>query len=90
MFEIEYSNSFKKDYKLIEKRGYDLSLLVEVFKELIKTGKVSKNYQPHLLKGNYSGYWECHIQSDWLLIWETDKRSKIVKLVATGTHSDLF
>jgi mRNA interferase YafQ len=90
MYEIEFSNSFKKDYKLLEKRGYDLSLLVEVFEQLTKNGKVGAIYSPHPLTGNYFGYWECHIKSDWLLVWKIDKRSKVVKLIATGTHSDLF
>jgi mRNA interferase YafQ len=90
MYEIEFSNSFKKDYKLIKKRGYNLSKLHEVFKQLIEKGYVDAEYLPHKLTGNYSGYWECHIQGDWLLVWETDKDLKIVRLIATGTHSDLF
>jgi len=90
MYEIEFSNSFKKDYKLIKKRGYDLSKLHGVFKELIEKGSVDTEYLPHKLVGNYTGYWECHIQGDWLLVWEIDKKSKIVKLIATGTHSDVF
>ena len=90
MYEIEYSNSFKKDYKLIKKRNYDLSKLHEVFKQLIENGNVDAEYLPHKLVGNYAGCWECHIQGDWLLVWKIDKDLKIVKLIATGTHSDLF
>ena len=90
MYEIEYSNSFKKDYKLIKKRGYNLSKLHEVFQQLIEKGNVDAEYLPHKLVGNYIGYWECHIQGDWLLVWEIDKASKVVRLIATGTHSDLF
>jgi mRNA interferase YafQ len=90
MYEIEFSNSFKKDYKLVKKRGYNLSKLHEVFKQLIEKGSVDAEYAPHKLVGNYAGYWECHIQGDWLLVWEIDRESKIVKLIATGTHSDLF
>ena len=90
MYEIEFSNSFKKDYKLIKKRGYDLSKLHEVFKQLIEKGNVDAEYLPHKLVGNYSGCWECHIQDDWLLIWEIDKNINVVRLIATGTHSDMF
>jgi len=90
MYEIEFSNSFKKDYKLIKKRGYDLSKLHEIFKQLIEKGNVDAEFLPHKLVGNYSGCWECHIQGDWLLIWEIDKNVKSVRLIATGTHSDIF
>jgi len=90
MYEIEFSSSFKKDYKLIKKRGYNLSNLHEVFKQLIENGTVSAEYFPHKLVGNYARYWECHIQGDWLLVWEIKKELKVVRLIATGTHSDLF
>lgn len=90
MYEIEFSNNFKKDYKRIEKRGYNLSLLLEVFGQLIEKGNVDITYRPHKLIGNYVGYWECHIQADWLLIWNTDEELNVVRLIATGTRSDLF
>jgi mRNA interferase YafQ len=90
MYEIEFSNSFKKDYKLMEKRGYDLSLLSEVFEQLVESGNVNAIYRPHQLSGNYAGCWECHIKADWLLVWDTDRDTKVIKLIATGTHSDLF
>jgi mRNA interferase YafQ len=57
---------------------------LEAFEELPEI------YTHHLLKGNYKEHWECHIKPDWLLIWLQDDESKIIKLVRTGTHSDLF
>ena len=90
MYEIVFSSSFKKDFKRIKKRGYDLLLLLEVFEQLINKGVVNSIYSPHKLVGNYAGCWECHIQADWLLVWEIDENSKLIKLIATGTHSDLF
>ena len=68
MYEIDCSNSFKKDYKRIKKRRYDLSKLHEVFNQLINKGKVDAEYFPHKLDGNYAECWECHIQGDWLLV----------------------
>ncbi|MDR0694754.1 MAG: type II toxin-antitoxin system YafQ family toxin [Prevotellaceae bacterium] len=70
MYEIEYTNRFKKNYKRIQKRGYDVSLLFQLVEQLVEQGCVGKAYKPHKLSGIYAGYWECHIQSDWLLIWE--------------------
>jgi len=43
-----------------------------------------------VLKGNFKGFWECHIQPDWLLIWQQDDEIKLISLTRTGTHSDLF
>ena len=90
MYEIVFSNSFKKDFKRMKKRGYNLFLLTEVFGQLIEKGSVDEVYRAHKLIGNYVGCWECHIQADWLLVWEIDENSKLIKLIATGTHSDLF
>jgi mRNA interferase YafQ len=69
MYTISFSSKFKKDYKLCVKRGYDISKLQEVIILLKEKGKLPAKYKPHILKGNYKGLWECHIQSDWLLIW---------------------
>ncbi|MGC4130006.1 MAG: type II toxin-antitoxin system YafQ family toxin [Bergeyella sp.] len=90
MYEIWFETRFKKDFKLAKKRGLDISLLEEVLKLLRANGKLPAVYKPHLLKGNYKGYWECHIQPDWLLIWKQDDDIKLVSLSRTGTHTDLF
>lgn len=90
MYDISFETRFKKDYKLAKKRGLDISLLEEVLKSLREKGKLPSAYKPHILKGNYKGYWECHIQPDWLLIWKQDDEIKLVSLSRTGTHSDLF
>lgn len=76
MYELINSNSFKKDYKRIEKRNYDISLLKEALEELIKCGTLPPSYKPYKLSGNYSGRWECHIKPDWLLIWKQDDEKK--------------
>ena len=90
MFEIEYTNSFKKDYKRILKRGYNASLLFGIIEQLMNNGNVELKYKQHKMSGKYSGYWECHIQSDWLLIWNINEEEKLISLLFTGTYSDLF
>jgi mRNA interferase YafQ len=90
MYELESSNKFLKDLKLMKKRGLRLNLLDEVVTLLVSTGKLPVRYKPHKLSGNYKNYWECHIQPDWLLIWQQDDKIKLVSLSRTGTHSDLF
>lgn len=87
-YEIEYTGQIKKDIKLAKKRGLDFNLFKEVVIELEATAKLPPKFKPHILKGNYKGFWECHIQPDWLLIWKQDEEIKLISL--TGSHSDLF
>lgn len=88
MFTLTTTRQFEKDFKLCKKRGYKIQQLLKIFSELENSGIVPSKYRPHKLIGNYNGYWECHIQPDWLLIWYM-KGNEIV-LTRTGTHSDLF
>jgi len=68
----------------------DMRLLDEVVTQLVETGSLSPKNKPHKLTGNYKGFWECHIQPDWLLVWEQDDTIRLITLTRTGTHSDLF
>jgi mRNA interferase YafQ len=90
MYSIKATNQFKKDLKRCKKRGYDLSLLELVIDLLQKTGKVPEKYRPHKLSGDYENCWECHIKSDWLLVWMQNDTELILLFIATGSHSDLF
>jgi mRNA interferase YafQ len=89
-YSITYTGAFKKDYKRIVKRGYSVELLQAVINMLAADGDLPEKYYPHPLKGNYTGFLECHIKPDWLLIWKTDSVNKVIELARTGTHSDLF
>ena len=90
MYRIVFTKKFQRDYKLAEKRGLDKNLLNAVVGQLA-TGKTlpAKN-KDHLLKGQYKGFRECHIQPDWLLMYKIDHEEKILNLIRTGSHSDLF
>ena len=89
-YTIEMSTKFKKDFKLIEKRGYDVSLLLKVVQMLANGEQLPEQYKDHALKGDYISYRECHIQPDWLLIYRVEKDILVLALTRTGTHSDLF
>ncbi|MCL2321477.1 MAG: type II toxin-antitoxin system YafQ family toxin [Oscillospiraceae bacterium] len=82
------TGKFKKDYKLLEKRGYDLSKIDHIMMELINERKLPLVNNDHDLIGNYVGCRECHIEADWLLIYELTKTE--IYFYRTGTHSDLF
>ena len=90
MLKIRYQTLFKKDFKRIKKRGYDIHLLEEVI-EALASGKVlNEKYLDHSLSGSWIGYHECHIASDWLLIYKISGDELILFLTRTGTHSDIF
>jgi len=90
VYELEQTSSFKKDLKRAKKRGLSMSLIDDVITQLVTDGELSRKYKPHKLKGNYEGLWECHIQPDWLLIWDQDDVIRLISLIRTGSHSDLF
>lgn len=87
---IRYSSNFKKAYKRCKKRGLDMLLLKEVIRFLSEEGKLPPTYHAHTLQGKYKDLWECHIQPDWLLVWEQNDKEFILYFLSTGTHSDLF
>ena len=90
MLEVKFTSKFKKDYKLIKKRGMNTSLLKEIVAKLANNIPLEEKYKDHELTGNYKGFRECHIQPDWLLIYLIDDNKLILTLSRTGTHSDLF
>lgn len=90
MFTLHYTGTFTRDIKRIKKRAYNTQLLSETIFTLESNGIVPQKFKPHKLSGKYSDCWECHIKSDWLLIWRKDDKNHKIELVRTGTHSDLF
>ena len=90
MFQIVFTNRFKKDVKLLQKRWYDMDLFKNAVTHLEKTGELPLEYNPHKLSGDYSGYWEAHLKSDWLILWKSFPDDHEIWLTRTGTHSDLF
>lgn len=90
MLKIRYHSTFKKDYKKIVKRGYDVRLLEIVIGLLAEQNPLPEKYRDHNLMGNYSGCQECHITLDWRLIYEINEDELVLYLTRTGSHSDLF
>lgn len=90
MLAVKFTTSFKKSYRLMKKRGKDLSLLDHVV-DLLCQGKIlDARYHDHELKGNFKGFRECHIQPDWLLIYLVEDDILTLTLVDTGSHADIL
>ena len=90
MLTIKYQAAFKKDYKRVKKRGYDIRLLEKTIALLAEGKALPAEYRDHVLVGDYSGCRECHIAPDWLLVYEIVEDELLLYLTRTGTHSDLF
>lgn len=90
MLTIKYHTMFKKDFKRIKKRGYDISRLEKIVELLANEVPLPEQFKDHNLSGNYNGFRECHIAPDWLLIYQVNNNELVLVLLRTGSHSDLF
>ena len=88
MLEANFTTQFVKDSILMQKRGRDLDDLFDILAEIIWEEPLPERCREHGLSGNYSGYTECHVKNDWLLIYRFFPGK--VTFTRTGTHSDLF
>jgi len=85
-----YASQFKKDYRRCQKLKYAMYKLIDVMIDLENEVPLSPQLNVHPLHGDYAGSLECHIEPDWLLIYQIDDEIKEVYFARAGTHSDLF
>jgi len=89
-YEIKRTSQFKKDYKAMVKRSMKMSELNAIIGLLAEGTTLPAKNRDHALSGDYSGFRECHIAPDWLLIYLVTEDTLILTLTRTGSHSDLF
>ena len=89
-YKVKFTGQFKKDLKLLKKQGKDIDKLFEVIEILANGKKLKEKYREHNLTGNYKGTKECHVDPDWLLIYEFYDDILVLLLLRTGAHSELF
>ena len=90
MLEIVFTNKMKRDAKLMKKRGKDMTELTVVLELLANRKPMPERYKDHQLSGNLKDFRECHIEPNWLLMYQIFEDKLILSASATGTHSDLF
>jgi mRNA interferase YafQ len=90
MLEPIYTKIFRKQYRLMKKRGMNLDKLNEVMDIIANVQHLPPERCKHPLKGKWKDALECHIQGDWVLVYEIDPVARTVTFQRTGTHSDLF
>lgn len=89
-YQIQFTSRFKRDLKLAKKQNKNLDKLFEVIEILADGGVLEERYRDHELIGYYKGTRECHIEPDWLLIYQIHEDVLILMLYRLGSHSDLF
>lgn len=90
MYQILFTTKMKKDVKRMKKRGKDISKLISVFSLLANGNGLPPMMHDHQLSGSMSDFRECHIESDWLLVYRIEKDILVLTAIETGTHADIF
>ncbi|MCL2377576.1 MAG: type II toxin-antitoxin system YafQ family toxin [Defluviitaleaceae bacterium] len=90
LLELKKTAQFRKDLKRVLKRRLNVDFLDEIIQTLRERKPLEPKHHDHALTGDYTGFRECHIQPDWLLIYMVDGKNLILTDSRTGTHSDLF
>ena len=91
-YKVDFTSNFKKQYKKIKKQGKDLNKLYEIIEKLAEGKELEPKYKNHTLLNDkrYKDCKECHIEPDWLLVYQIKDNELILLLFATGSHSELF
>ena len=90
MLKIEFTGKMKRDTKRARKRGKDMAKLETALRLLSANKPMPASYRDHQLKGSLRDFRECHIEGDWLLIYQIIEEKLLLYATETGTHSDLF
>lgn len=89
-YDIKITNTCKKDIKKASKQGKNINLLFDVVDRLSEGEILEPKFKDHKLSGKYEGKRECHIEPDFLLIYEIRVSEIVLYLVRVGSHSELF
>ena len=91
-YRLRYTSDFKKNYKKIKRQGKDVKKLKTVISKLANGLLLEEKYKNHILIDSkyYKNCFECHIEPDWLLVYQYIDNELILVLVATGSHSEVF
>ncbi len=89
-YSVRTTKRFDKSVEKMKKRGLPMDDLRHVISLLMQTGTLPAQYRPHKPSGNMKDKWECHINSDWLLVWEQHDKELLLIMIDPGSHSDIF
>ena len=88
MKSIRRTRQFRRDVQRMQRQGREIEKLKNVLEALVEGEPLAAQYRDHVLVGQYKGTRECHLEPDWLLVYELAETE--IVLIRTGSHSDLF
>lgn len=86
---LRFSTQYKKDVKRYRNRPKKMEEVAKILRMLRDDVPIPREYNPHMLKGDYKGCMECHVEGDLLLIW-IDEVNNVIGVLRLGSHSELF
>ncbi|MGO9464452.1 MAG: type II toxin-antitoxin system YafQ family toxin [Isosphaeraceae bacterium] len=84
---VDVATQFGRDMKRLEKRGKDMDKLHAIVEALRTRQPLPPKNRDHALSGKWNGFRDCHVEPDWVLIYELSPHR--LGLARTGSHSDL-
>ena len=88
---IRKTSRYRKSLKKMLKRGKDIKKISAVVRMLAMGETLPPQCRDHALSDDLAGLRDCHIESDWVLLYfYTENGELVLTLSDTGTHSDLF
>ena len=85
-----YTSAFARDLKRAIKRGKDPQKITAVIQLLCEQAPLPPTLKDHPLKGSYTGFRDCHIEPDLILIYRIEANQLQLICAHLGSHSDLF
>ena len=89
-YKLRITGECKQNLKRCKRRGLPMDELWTVVGKLLNGETLEEKYRAHIMTGDRKGQWECHMQPNWLLVWEQHDKELILVMLNTGTHADLF
>lgn len=86
---IQWTSSFKKDYKREKKNSQLDALLLPLLTKLVNNEPLEERYHDHFLTGDKKGYKDCHILPDLILIYQKPDFETLI-LLRLGSHPEVF
>ena len=85
---VRQSAAFRRDIRRLARQGADVSKLEMIVELLVAKTPLEPRHRDHGLSGDWKGFRDCHVQSDWVLVYRVEGNE--LQLARTGSHSELF